>query len=323
MGYLAGDKILDDEYNVFVASSSAPFGYNHFAGVGSTVYGLGQAHIPVVGDANGTIDAVNWNALFAGIDNIAGHTKDTMTARGQVSVGDTVKIKAAVAADLATLAASVAAGSPNADALATSSALVTVTTGSEGWDTSATQEVKATFANANAMRHFFNAGGKIRITVGATAASVNPKDTSFVDLGTGLGNFDIASLASTRSGDTETLTTNNLARGFQDLTTSYQTIIKLTSDNSNYTSNTIEMFAKTTGGAGASGDATVITVKMVATDAAADTQFTSGNTDGVAVGIKDTPKMVTKIFCLTPLDDDGLASDFTVPTCAAVSNSVS
>ena len=83
------------------------------------------------------------------------------------------------------------------------------------------------------------------------------------------------------------------------------------------------MFAKTTGAAGNSGDATVITVKMVATDAAADTQFTSGNTDGVAVGIKDTPKMVTKIFCLTPLDDDGLASDFTVPTCAQVSNSVS
>ena len=41
MGYTAGDPILDDEYNNFVNSSSDPFGYNHFAGTGATVYGLG------------------------------------------------------------------------------------------------------------------------------------------------------------------------------------------------------------------------------------------------------------------------------------------
>ena len=34
MGYSAGDAILDDEYNTFVASTSDPFGYNHFAGAG-------------------------------------------------------------------------------------------------------------------------------------------------------------------------------------------------------------------------------------------------------------------------------------------------
>ena len=42
MGYVAGQTILDDEYNTFVNSSSDPFGYNHFAGTGSGVYGLGQ-----------------------------------------------------------------------------------------------------------------------------------------------------------------------------------------------------------------------------------------------------------------------------------------
>ena len=45
MGYVTGEKILDDEYNVFVNSSSDPFGYNHFAGTGSAQYGLGQTHI--------------------------------------------------------------------------------------------------------------------------------------------------------------------------------------------------------------------------------------------------------------------------------------
>ena len=52
MGYVAGETILDDEFNAFVASSSDPFGFNHFAGTGATVYGLGQAAIPTV--AGGT-----------------------------------------------------------------------------------------------------------------------------------------------------------------------------------------------------------------------------------------------------------------------------
>ena len=130
MAYSAGDTILDDEYNAFVANSSSPFGYNHFAGTGATVYGLGQTAIDTV-SAGGVINASQWNALFTGITNIANHTNDTITSRSSVSAGDDIDIASAVAADLATLAASVAAGSPNATALATSSALQTQTSGSE------------------------------------------------------------------------------------------------------------------------------------------------------------------------------------------------
>jgi len=224
---------------------------------------------------------------------------------------------------LATLAASVAAGSPNATAIATSSALQTVTTGSEGWNSSATQEVSITFANANNMRFFFNGGGKMRITVGIVAAATSNKDTAYANLGTALGNIDIASLATTRSGSGETLTTNNLARGFNDLTTSYQNIIKLTSDNTGYTGNTVEIFAKTTGGNGNSGAATVLTIKMVATDGAGDDQYTSGNLSSVAPAAKDTPKMVTTLFTITPTTAQGLGTAYGISASAAVSNTVS
>ena len=321
MAYSAGDAILDDEYNAFVANSSSPFGYNHFAGTGATVYGLGQTAIDTV-SAGGVINASQWNALFTGITNIANHTNDTITSRSSVSAGDDIDIASAVAADLATLAASVAAGSPNATALATSSALQTQTSGSEGWNATATQEVSVTFANANNMRFFFNAGGKVRITVGIVAAATSDKDTAYANLGTALGNLDIASLATTRSGSGETLTTNNLARGFQDMTTSYQNIIKLTSDNSGYTGNNIEIFAKTTGGSGASGAATVLTIKMVATDGAADDQYTAGNTDSVAAAAKDTPKMVTTLYTLTPSTAQGLNPVYGISASAAPTNAV-
>jgi len=318
MGYVAGEKILDDEYNTFVNSSSSPYGYNHFAGTGSGAYGLGQTHIATV-NAGQNITASQWNTLFTAMDNIANHTNDTLTTRSQVSAGDTIAIKAAVETDLATLAASVAAGSPNATALTTSAALQTVTTASEGWDNTATQEVSVTFADADTMRHFFNAGGKVRVTVGTTQGSIEPKDQAFIDLGTALGNIDIGAQSTTRSGSGEGLTTDGLANGFHDLTDSYTTLITLTSDNTNYTSNTVSISAKLDA---AVGTAVTMTVKMDATDPADDTQYTEPNTDTSDADINNTPRMVTTLFTISPNTSEGLASAPAVSSTGTGANSV-
>jgi len=316
MAYTAGDQILDDQYIEFANSSSAPFGYNHFAGTGSGEYGLGQTALGLV-NAGDTITAAQWNSLFTAMTNIANHTNDTLTSTGAVTAGDTIAVKAALEADLATLAASVAAGSPNATALTTSSALQTVTTASEGWDSTATQEVSITWASADAMRFYFNGGGKVRITVGTTQASINPKDQAFIDLGTAIGNLDIAAHATTRSGSGETLTTNGLDLGFHDLTSSYQTILTLTSDNSNYTSNSVRIRAKLDA---AVGTAVTMTIEMVATDSASDDQFTSPNTSGVPAAVKDTPRMVTTLFAIRPTTAEGLATVYDESSTATVSN---
>jgi hypothetical protein len=316
MAYTAGNTILDDEYIAFASSSGSPYGYNHFAGTGSGVYGLGQSTLSLV-TAGDTITAAQWNSLFTAMSNLANHTNDTLSSTTAVASGDTIAIKAALTTDLATLAASVAAGCPNATALTTSAALQTVTTASEGWDTSATQEVSVTFASADTMRHFFNAGGKVRVTVATTQAATSAKDTAFANLGTALGNIDIKAHASTRSGSGETLTTNGLANGFHDLGTSYTTIIKLTSDNANYTSNTVEISAKLNA---AVGTATVMTIRMVATDPASDTQYTSNNTSGVPAAVKDTPKMITKLYTISPNTSEGLGTALGILSSATVSN---
>jgi len=316
MAYQAGDTILDDEYNTFVNSAVDPYGYNHFAGTGAGVYGLGQSTIATVAPTD-TITAAQWNSLFTGMTNIANHTNDTLTSATAVSSGDAIAIRAALITDLATLAASVAAGSPNATALTTSSALQTVTTAAESWDTSATQEVSITFADADTMRHFFNAGGKARITVGFTAASTQAKDTAFIDLGTALGNLDIAAQETLRSGTGETLTTDGLANGFHDLGTGYTTLIKLTSDNANYTSNALEVQAKLDA---AVGTAVTLTIKTIATDPAADTTYDASNTDGVGADPKATPKMVTTLFTISPNTSEGLASAPAITSSATVSN---
>ena len=323
MAYVAGDKILDDEYNVFVNNSSSPYGYNHFAGTGSGVYGLGQTHIATVQGGNNsgtTITASQWNTLFTGIDNIANHTNDTMTARTQVSAGDTIAIKAAVEADLATLAASVAGGCTGATAIDSGTAAGT-STNSGTWNSTSTIERSVTWASADAMRHFFNAGGEIRIDPSCITGIDGSKDDVFNELTTsGTGNLDLKAHSTTRSGSGETLTTNGLANGFHDLGTSYTVLLKLTSDNGGYTSNTVEYSAKLDA---AVGSARVLTIKMVSTDPADDATYTSPNTSGIPANPNEAPRMTLALLELFPTDAQGLAAAIRVDSNTEVSNSTS
>ena len=316
MAYQAGDTILDDEYNAFVNNSSSPFGYNHFAGTGSGIYGLGQSAIATV-SAGDTVNASSWNTLFTGLDNIANHTNVSITA-SSVSAGDTIAIRSALITDLANLAASVAAGSTSATAIDSGTAAGS-STNSATWNSTSTIERSVTFASADTMRHYFNAGGKIRIDPSCVTGIDGLKDDVFNDLTvTATGNLDIGAHATTRSGSGETLTTNGLSNGFHDLGTGYTTLLKLTSDNSGYTSNTVEYSAKLNA---AVGTAVTLTVKMVSTDADNDDTYTSGNTDGVPADPNKAPRMTLALLELFPTNAEGLAAAIRVNSNAEVSNS--
>jgi hypothetical protein len=319
MAYVAGDNITGDQYNIFVNNSSSPYGYNHFAGTGSGAYGLGQTHIATVSGGSSTITASQWNTLLTGIDNIANHTNASVTARTQVTAGDTIAIKAAVETDLATLATAVEGGSTSATALGTNA--VGSSTNSGTWNSTSTIERSVTFASADKMRHFFNAGGKIRLDPSCITGINGNKDTVFSELtATATGNLDIGSKSSTRSGSGETLTTNGLALGFHDLTTSYQTILKLTSNNAGYTSNTVTYQAKLDA---APGTAVTITVKMVSSDPADDTTYTSPNTSGVPSNPNEAPRMTLALIEVYPTNAQGLSAAIQSSSNAQVSNSAS
>jgi hypothetical protein len=169
------------------------------------------------------------------------------------------------------------------------------------------------------MRHFFNAGGKIRIDPSCVTGIDGTKDDVFNDLTVvATGNLDIGAQSTTRSGSGETLTTNGLANGFHDLTNSYTTLLKLTSDNANYTSNTIEYQAKLDA---AVGTAVTITIKMIATDPADDTTYTAGNTDGVPADPNKAPQMTLALIEVYPTNGEGLSANIQSLSNAEVSNS--
>ena len=280
MSYVAGDKILDQEYNNFLNSSSTPKGINYAFGTGANQWGLGQTELNsvIVGD---TITAAQWNSLFAAMNSVAMHTGDTLTSTDAKSAGDVIAVKAALEADLTTIAASVANGSPNSAANNFSNNLQT-STSSTRYAGSHIVEHSITFTNANEARWFFNAGGRIQINITRTGnggASATSKDTSVSELITGLGDFQLKSQTSSRSGSGETLSTDGTSIGFYDLTTSYQTIIELTQNSGTYTNMFFKMEAKANAVAGS---ATVVTIKTSIVDPdAGDGEFTAGNTSGV------------------------------------------
>ena len=323
MAYVAGDTILDDEYNAFLTNTSGTIGINHTMGTGATVYGLGQAELPTVQggtDSGTTVTAASWNALLSALDNIGNHTNDSLTARTQVVAGDTIAIKAAIAADLVSLAAEVAGGSTSATAISAGSELQSSRSGTR-YAGSHIVEHTVTFANANNMRFFFNAGGKIRVNLTRVAnggGAATDKDDSVDEMIAAMGDFDIASLASTRSGSGETLTTNGFAVGFQDVTTSYQTVFLLTQSSGTYTSMTLKAELK---GNATAGSTTNVTIKMTLTDAdSGDGEFTDGNTASVDqfenfLGITD---FATKL--MLPTTAQGLNPVYTLSGSAETSN---
>ena len=316
MAYQAGDTILDDEYNTFVNSGSSPFGLNHFAGTGSAQYGLGESAVATV-SAGGTVNAAQWNTLFTTMTTIAGHTADSLTSRSAVSAGDTIAIKAAVETDLATLAASVAAGCPNTTAL-TTSGILQQPASSSTWTGSFTTQVSATFANANTLRHFFNAGGKIRIdpirTGNGGSDGTSGKDSAWDNLYNAVGNLDIGSVTSTRSGSGGTLDTNGLSIGAHDLTTSYQTILQLSDDSYPYTANNVKFEAKLNA---AVGSATIITIQITATDGSGEFTFSDASADNNAYrnGTHEH-----RLYSINTTTGGGLANAYSPLSTATVTN---
>jgi hypothetical protein len=220
--------------------------------------------------------------------------------------------------DLANLAAAVAAGSTSATAL-TDRAAGTSTNGNT-WNTTSTIERSITFANNATMRAFFNAGGSIKIDPGTSGSVDGNKDTVFEELTAAVGILEFKAHATTRSGSGETQTSFASGTGFHDISTSYVSLLKLTSDNSGYTSDYVEIFAKLDA---APSSATVITIKMVGSDPADDDTYTSPNTSGVPANPNECPALVLALTAKEPTAAQGLASAIQFSSNAEVSNSAS
>ena len=325
MAYAAGDKILDDEYNTMVTGSSAGFyGINHIMGSGNAGYGLGQTEL--VGTSAGvTITAAKWNSLFTAMDNVANHTNDTVTSTVARSAGDPIAFISALQTNLNTLAASVAAGCPNATAIADGSEDIS-TVASAVFDTSHIVETTYTFAGGDEARWFFNAGGKIRVSLTNNASNSTDKDTSVSNLITSMGNFDLGANTNGRSGTGDTPTTEATETGYYDLGTSYATLMHLDESAGTYANNIelkIEAKVNSAHGDGRNNNGEVVTLKCsVLLNDSTRTDYTSGNLSSVAVEAEAAGTTDWSFRTVDPTTAQGLDTVYTSITIANASNAI-
>ena len=252
MSYASGSLIDAADYNGLANVSAANVWYVLSTGSGTYGYGQDAASISTVSVAS-TITATQWAGLVHSVNKILGHQGG---AGAQLATGSNIGITAGATitafANVSTAVTTI--GTNRLSFNSTRGTLVTGANFDATFSTSTfTRTITVTFASADQARYFFNGGGRFSLVFTPSGLTDNAKETSYNDLMNAIGTLHLDAETSTRTGTGETLNTNGLAIGYWDLTTSNQTILKLTSDNSTYTGNTLEVFMRVAGAAGTNG----------------------------------------------------------------------
>jgi len=256
MTYSQGGLIEATDYNGFVSTNVANI--NAIWATGSTDFGWGETALSTVSSA-ATITATQWGTLVNQISTLGSQTGTTITSRSAPTAGETIAVLAAVGTDMTNIAANrgnaVGAGSQYTSWTGTSGS----TAGITGVNSSIVFTHTVTFASANATRHFWNAGGRVLIQFGKSSTG-QQGDPEFNDLAqtlcgaisiTGRVNNQTANIAgtlytgTTKTGGTGTPNTLTTTTGWYQLTTSNTLIYKQFADTAPYTSNFIQVQAKT------------------------------------------------------------------------------
>lgn len=238
MAYQQGDVITATDYNNFVANVNAVIG----TGSGDKGYGLSEVSTVSQG---GTIQASDWNSLLAGLQKAANHQGTTLTnASNTVSTGGNIVPLSNLDTDIGLIDTNrLTASGGN---MSTGVAGVT-STRTTSWNTSVTHTFTVTYASANAARHFFNSGGKIKMAFARSGGSSTNQNTSWTNLFSDLGTVSLNANGTTISGSSQGGNGANGSRGFHQLTATPAEILNTTSSTADYTANDLDIKASVSG----------------------------------------------------------------------------
>jgi hypothetical protein len=265
MTYSSGSLIQANDYNSFAGGSAANVSgqLNTILSTGKGSAGYGQTAVTNVAAVTDVVTATQWTTLVNGVNTVRKHQSGgSFTNIGTYTAGTVVNANNNIAGNLTT------AYTNRIGAAAT--ATVTGATFNSGFtapnDTNAATfnlSRTATFANADAARYFFNAGGYLNFVF--TTITNNDATARSADVGNlcvtnfGSKTFSAANAgARTGAGGTVTDVTTNY--GYYGTTTSNVALTSITSTSTSYTTDTFAFYTKTNGVQGSNSDnGTVIT----------------------------------------------------------------
>jgi hypothetical protein len=271
MTYAQGGLIQAADYNGFVGTSpsSTANQINTIWAVGNGQYGYGQTALNQVSTL-GLVTGAQWASAVNTLNSINTHQTGSGTGISAPTTGSLVSYLATFSSSLNT-AYSNALLYNSQGATTTGSTYYTTSTTSADFTavnqaTSVTFTITrtVTFASADQARYFFNAGGQLNFVMGT---ATNPGGTSRgADL-IGLINTNFISATGfkavtngQKTGSGGTLSGGGYTSGYYSLTTSDQTIAKVTSTTSGYSTDYVQLNVKSNGAQGSNADkGTVIT----------------------------------------------------------------
>ena len=272
MSYAQYGLIEASDYNNFVGNAvdTTAGKLNTVWSTGGSAAGYGQTALGNVTIGSG-VDSVSWAALVNTTSNSALHQGTTITSVTVPTTGATIDYVAAISTNLTNIY------NNRLNAAAQGSTLSNTVTRSSTWVNALTFTHTITFANGNAARYFFNAGGQLAMTVshpGTTGVNL-----LFNNLASNIGSVVLSAPSSgtvsvsgvTYSGITKiggggnapTISQNN---GYYSLSTSNATVFTQTASTgpSSYLGSYIQFIVKSNGTQGANGDTgNVITIYTV------------------------------------------------------------
>lgn len=288
MTYSSGSLIVDDDYNIFATGNAAGTGDNNVAnlntvwGTGTGDKGWGQSTPIDAVSAGSVITATQWTTLLNRMTAEANHTNTSITPITNPSAGDTISAYSALSTNIT----NIFSGRNNAAGVGTTITANGVATRSTAWATSLTATHTVTFASANAMRYFFNAGGRITWAGARSGGSTNDKNTSWTNLLTACGTLNWTTGTSTqtiagtsytgttKTGGSGTPTVYTTTTGFYDFLTTDTNVFKQFASTYLYTVNYVNINVKLDALAGSG---TVMTITVLFQD---DESSPEENVDG-------------------------------------------
>ena len=219
---------------------------------------------------------------------MSSHQSGSPTALSNPTAGDIITYLSTLSSAISTITTN----RLNANAVGT--AANTTISNTNIWITSSTKEISLTWANADAMRYFFNAGGYVTFTTADSVLSGNTKSTDWDALLAACGTVRINAQTSEKVGGSGTPTVNNTNLGFYDLTTGNQTILQQFSTTvaGGYNSNNAQYRARLNASAGS---ATILYVNALLTDGAADSNAADNVTGNVIFTVSVVPPSTAHI----------------------------
>lgn len=269
MTYQQYGLISYTDFNNFAGATNSTTAntINAVLGVGSGNSGYGQPTVTNVAQY-ATVSATDWASLINKMTSTASHQGTAITALTAPTSGDRINYLSALSTNLT----SIYTRRNSASSQGTSAA--TATTNAVAWSSAITFTHTVSFANSEAVRYFFNAGGQIAITLEhPTGSGIN---SMFNSMATAAGTVVLSSPSSgnvsiagstyngvTKIGGSGTSSTVNTNVGYYALTTSNQEIFSQAASSAptGYTSSYISINVRTNGTQGTNADrGTVLTI---------------------------------------------------------------